>query len=87
MNMSALTKGHLLSSFWVVDKRHFYIGSAGMDWRSLATVLQTHLHVTTQPKFLISSTVVVYMTCTICFLNLTEYFRAANLCCKVGISS
>lgn len=38
MNMTALTKGHLLSSFWVVDKRHFYIGSASMDWRSLATV-------------------------------------------------
>ncbi|XP_011601427.2 inactive phospholipase D5-like isoform X2 [Takifugu rubripes] len=37
VNMTALTKGHLLSSFWVVDKRHFYIGSASMDWRSLAT--------------------------------------------------
>ncbi|XP_062257033.1 inactive phospholipase D5-like isoform X2 [Platichthys flesus] len=35
--MTALTKGHLLSSFWVVDRRHFYIGSASMDWRSLAT--------------------------------------------------
>lgn len=42
VNMTALTKGHLLSSFWVVDKRHFYIGSASMDWRSLATVFQTH---------------------------------------------
>lgn len=38
VNMTALTKGHLLSSFWVVDKRHFYIGSASMDWKSLATV-------------------------------------------------
>lgn len=38
VNMTALTRGHLLSSFWVVDKRHFYIGSASMDWRSLATV-------------------------------------------------
>lgn len=38
VNMTALTKGHLLSSFWVVDRRHFYIGSASMDWRSLATV-------------------------------------------------
>lgn len=43
MNMTALTKGHLLSSFWVVDKRHFYIGSASMDWRSLATVRQLRL--------------------------------------------
>ncbi|XP_044229156.1 inactive phospholipase D5-like [Thunnus albacares] len=37
VNMTALTKGHLHSSFWVVDRRHFYIGSASMDWRSLAT--------------------------------------------------
>ncbi|XP_041803865.1 inactive phospholipase D5-like [Chelmon rostratus] len=37
VNTTALTKGHLLSSFWVVDRRHFYIGSANMDWRSLAT--------------------------------------------------
>ncbi|XP_035461875.2 inactive phospholipase D5-like isoform X1 [Scophthalmus maximus] len=37
MNMTALTTGHLLSSFWVVDRSHFYIGSASMDWRSLAT--------------------------------------------------
>lgn len=44
VNMTALTKGHLLSSFWVVDRRHFYIGSASMDWRSLATVLKKHIH-------------------------------------------
>uniref|UniRef100_A0A4W6F9B0 Phospholipase D family member 5 n=1 Tax=Lates calcarifer TaxID=8187 RepID=A0A4W6F9B0_LATCA len=37
VNMTALTKGHLFSSFWVVDRRHIYIGSASMDWRSLAT--------------------------------------------------
>ncbi|XP_026165865.1 inactive phospholipase D5-like isoform X1 [Mastacembelus armatus] len=37
VNMTALTKGHLHSSFWVVDRRHFYIGSASMNWRSLAT--------------------------------------------------
>uniref|UniRef100_A0A3Q3H0T1 Inactive phospholipase D5-like n=1 Tax=Labrus bergylta TaxID=56723 RepID=A0A3Q3H0T1_9LABR len=37
VNMTALTKGHLLSSFWVVDRRHIYIGSSSMDWRSFAT--------------------------------------------------
>lgn len=36
LNMTALTKGDLHSSFWVIDKKHFYIGSATMDWRSLA---------------------------------------------------
>ncbi|MBN3324055.1 PLD5 phospholipase, partial [Atractosteus spatula] len=35
LNMASLTKGHLNSSFWVVDKKHMYIGSASMDWRSL----------------------------------------------------
>ncbi|KAI4890966.1 hypothetical protein NFI96_031552, partial [Prochilodus magdalenae] len=37
LNMTTLTKGELHSSFWVVDRRHMYIGSAGMDWRSLST--------------------------------------------------
>ncbi|XP_034408260.1 inactive phospholipase D5-like [Cyclopterus lumpus] len=37
VNTTALINGHLLSSFWVVDRRHFYFGSASMDWRSLAT--------------------------------------------------
>nr|XP_057914820.1 inactive phospholipase D5-like isoform X2 [Doryrhamphus excisus] len=36
VNTTVLTKGHLHSSFWVVDRRHFYIGSGSMDWRSLA---------------------------------------------------
>ncbi|XP_051503432.1 inactive phospholipase D5-like [Myxocyprinus asiaticus] len=36
LNVKALTKGQLNSSFWVVDRKHMYIGSAGMDWRSLS---------------------------------------------------
>ncbi|XP_056892625.1 inactive phospholipase D5 isoform X2 [Takifugu flavidus] len=35
INMTALTRGGLHSSFWIVDRKHIYIGSAGMDWRSL----------------------------------------------------
>ncbi|KAF5902186.1 inactive phospholipase D5 isoform X1, partial [Clarias magur] len=38
LNMEALTKGELRSSFWVVDNKHIYIGSAAMDWRSLHTL-------------------------------------------------
>ncbi|EPQ17784.1 Inactive phospholipase D5 [Myotis brandtii] len=38
MNMSAYNKGRLQSSFWIVDKQHVYIGSAGLDWRSLGQV-------------------------------------------------
>uniref|UniRef100_A0A673J9H3 Inactive phospholipase D5-like n=1 Tax=Sinocyclocheilus rhinocerous TaxID=307959 RepID=A0A673J9H3_9TELE len=38
LNMKALIKGQLNSSFWVVDRKHMYIGSAGMDWRSLSTM-------------------------------------------------
>ncbi|XP_049591108.1 inactive phospholipase D5 isoform X1 [Syngnathus scovelli] len=37
VNTTALSKGQLHSSFWVVDSRHLYIGSGSMDWRSLAT--------------------------------------------------
>lgn len=48
INMAALTKGNLHSSFWVVDRKHFYIGSASMDWRSLATVLPPYFTIHTE---------------------------------------
>uniref|UniRef100_A0AAY4EX18 PLD phosphodiesterase domain-containing protein n=2 Tax=Denticeps clupeoides TaxID=299321 RepID=A0AAY4EX18_9TELE len=35
--MTALTKGHIHSSFWLVDRKHIYIGSGSMTWKSLAT--------------------------------------------------
>ncbi|XP_063080050.1 5'-3' exonuclease PLD4 [Engraulis encrasicolus] len=38
VNFKRLTKGVLHSKFWIVDKRHIYIGSANMDWRSLTQV-------------------------------------------------
>ncbi|XP_041851462.1 5'-3' exonuclease PLD3 isoform X2 [Melanotaenia boesemani] len=38
VNMRALTSGVLHTKFWVVDKKHLYIGSANMDWRSLTQV-------------------------------------------------
>ncbi|XP_073776520.1 inactive phospholipase D5-like isoform X2 [Danio rerio] len=38
LNMKTLTKGELSSSFWIVDRKHLYMGSAGMDWRSLSTM-------------------------------------------------
>lgn len=38
VNMRKLTSGVLHTKFWVVDKKHFYIGSANMDWRSLTQV-------------------------------------------------
>nr|XP_057920150.1 inactive phospholipase D5 isoform X1 [Doryrhamphus excisus] len=36
VNMSAFTRGGLHSSFWIVDRTHFYVGSADMDWRSFS---------------------------------------------------
>lgn len=36
--MTAFTRGELHSSFWIVDRKHIYIGSADMDWRSLSKV-------------------------------------------------
>lgn len=41
VNMLALTSGVLHTKFWVVDKKHVYIGSANMDWRSLTQVDST----------------------------------------------
>ncbi|XP_032367959.1 phospholipase D3 [Etheostoma spectabile] len=38
VNMRALTSGVLHTKFWVVDKKHIFIGSANMDWRSLTQV-------------------------------------------------
>ncbi|XP_054649746.1 5'-3' exonuclease PLD3 isoform X2 [Dunckerocampus dactyliophorus] len=38
VNMRGLTSGVLHTKFWVVDKKHVYIGSANMDWRSLTQV-------------------------------------------------
>ena len=36
--------GVLHTKLWIVDKKHFYVGSANMDWRSLTQVL-VHVHV------------------------------------------
>ncbi|XP_075968103.1 5'-3' exonuclease PLD3 isoform X2 [Anarhichas minor] len=38
VNVRELTSGVLHTKFWVVDKKHIYIGSANMDWRSLTQV-------------------------------------------------
>lgn len=43
VNMRGLTTGVLHTKFWIVDKKHIYIGSANMDWRSL-TQVHTHTH-------------------------------------------
>ncbi|KAM6961293.1 5'-3' exonuclease PLD4 [Aplochiton taeniatus] len=38
VNCGRLTHGVLHSKFWIVDRKHVYIGSANMDWRSLTQV-------------------------------------------------
>ena len=39
LNVSALVgSGILHTKLWVVDQKHFYVGSANMDWRSLTQV-------------------------------------------------
>uniref|UniRef100_H3DNT1 5'-3' exonuclease PLD3 n=1 Tax=Tetraodon nigroviridis TaxID=99883 RepID=H3DNT1_TETNG len=40
VNMRDLTSGVLHTKFWIVDKKHVYIGSANMDWRSLTQVVK-----------------------------------------------
>ncbi|KAF7662683.1 hypothetical protein LDENG_00229700 [Lucifuga dentata] len=36
VNMTAFTRGGLHSSFWIVDRKHIYIGNADMSWRSFS---------------------------------------------------
>ncbi|XP_061714515.1 5'-3' exonuclease PLD3-like isoform X1 [Cydia pomonella] len=39
LNFSKLLGGGVLhTKFWIIDRQHFYIGSANMDWRSLTQV-------------------------------------------------
>ncbi|XP_030622660.1 phospholipase D4 [Chanos chanos] len=38
VNFGHLTGGILHTKFWIVDRKHLYIGSANMDWRSLTQV-------------------------------------------------
>ncbi|GCC35521.1 5'-3' exonuclease PLD3 isoform X2 [Chiloscyllium punctatum] len=38
VDMARLTAGVLHTKFWIVDRKHVYIGSANMDWRSLTQV-------------------------------------------------
>lgn len=45
VNMRELTSGVLHTKFWIVDKKHIYIGSANMDWRSLTQVFQCLIHI------------------------------------------
>ena len=35
---SLIGNGILHTKLWVVDSKHFYVGSANMDWRSLTQV-------------------------------------------------
>lgn len=50
LNMTALTRGRLHSSFWIVDRKHIYIGSADMDWRSLSKVTTNISNMNAQSK-------------------------------------
>ncbi|RVE57095.1 hypothetical protein OJAV_G00212760 [Oryzias javanicus] len=38
VNFGRLAKGVLHSKFWIVDRKHLFIGSANMDWRALTQV-------------------------------------------------
>ncbi|XP_052001439.1 5'-3' exonuclease PLD4 isoform X2 [Xyrauchen texanus] len=38
LNFGHLTEGILHTTFWIVDGKHIYIGSANMDWRTLTQV-------------------------------------------------
>lgn len=40
LNFAKLMGGGVLhTKFWVIDRKHVYLGSANMDWRSLSQVI------------------------------------------------
>ncbi|XP_054890183.1 uncharacterized protein pld7 isoform X2 [Poeciliopsis prolifica] len=45
VNLSAVTGGIVHTKLWIVDQKHFYLGSANMDWRSLSQVKEVGLSV------------------------------------------
>ncbi len=42
VDLQSITGGILHTKLWVVDKKHMYLGSANMDWRSLTQVRLNH---------------------------------------------
>lgn len=40
VNFGRLMHGVLHSKFWIVDRKHVFIGSANMDWRALTQVIK-----------------------------------------------
>ncbi|XP_041799905.1 5'-3' exonuclease PLD3 isoform X2 [Chelmon rostratus] len=45
VDLNAVTGGIVHTKLWVVDQKHFYLGSANMDWRSLSQVKEVGLTV------------------------------------------
>ncbi|XP_051506563.1 5'-3' exonuclease PLD3-like isoform X2 [Myxocyprinus asiaticus] len=45
VDLQSITGGILHTKLWVVDKKHMYIGSANMDWRSLTQVKEVGVSV------------------------------------------
>ncbi|XP_022075937.1 5'-3' exonuclease PLD3 isoform X2 [Acanthochromis polyacanthus] len=43
VDLKAVTGGIIHTKLWVVDQKHFYLGSANMDWRSLSEVKEVGL--------------------------------------------
>ncbi|XP_051514249.1 5'-3' exonuclease PLD3-like isoform X2 [Myxocyprinus asiaticus] len=45
VDLQSITGGILHTKLWVVDKKHMYVGSANMDWRSLTQVKEVGVSV------------------------------------------
>ncbi|KAM9471057.1 5'-3' exonuclease PLD3 isoform 1-T1 [Clarias gariepinus] len=45
VNLQNLTGGIVHTKLWIVDKKHMYVGSANMDWRSLTQVKEVGVSV------------------------------------------
>ncbi|XP_035494184.2 inactive phospholipase D5 isoform X2 [Scophthalmus maximus] len=78
VNMTALTRGGLHSSFVIVDRRHIYIGSADMDWRSLSKASPEVFCAKDRTRDIDAIHQVIQSAKTFIFISVTDYLPLVN---------
>lgn len=61
VDLKAVTGGIVHTKLWVIDQKHFYVGSANMDWRSLSQVQQLLMDKKERKKILCKLTPLVFL--------------------------
>ncbi|XP_027139483.1 inactive phospholipase D5 isoform X2 [Larimichthys crocea] len=78
VNMTAFTRGGLHSSFWIVDRKHIYIGSADMDWRSFSKTSPELFCSKDRTRDVDAIYQVIQSAKTFIFISVTDYLPLVN---------